>query len=113
MGTDNHLDLCKIWYGSEQSGECTHDVVLCRIEFLEETGGAPTTPKDDQSLLCWVMRKLGARSAFLMSDIIEASPGDDHGTDSQSADCLESSSPPRHPNLTREIRQKRIKKRRV
>ena len=36
-----------------------------------------------------------------MSDIIEASPGDDHGSDSQSADCLESSSPPGHPNLAR------------
>ena len=47
MGADNHLKLCEIWYGSEQSGECTHDVVLCCVEFLEETGGTPTAPEDN------------------------------------------------------------------
>ena len=100
VGTDNHLNLGEIRCGSEQSGGCTYDVVLRRVELLEETGGAPTTPEDNQSLLCWIVRKLWARSAFLVGDIVEASPGDDHGADSQSADCLESSSPPRHPNLT-------------
>ena len=80
-------------------GKCAYNIVLRRVEFLEEAGGAPTAPEDDQSLLCRIMGKLGAGGAFLMSDIIEASPGDDYGSDGESADCLEGSSPPGHPNL--------------
>jgi hypothetical protein len=39
-----------------------------------------------------------------MSDIIETNPSDDHGADSESADGLEGSSPPRNPNLAKQIR---------
>ena len=86
--------------GPGESGECAYNVVICGVKLLEETGGAPTAPEDDQSLLCWVMGKLQARSAFLMSDIIEASPSYDHGADGKSTDGLESPSPPRNPSLT-------------
>jgi len=74
--------------GLEQSGECPYDVVVCRVKFVEETSGTPTTSDDDQSLLCWIVRKLGARGAFLVGDIIETCSSDDHCTESEPADCL-------------------------
>lgn len=93
----------------EQSGEYTYNVIVCRVKFLEETGGTPATSENDQSLLCWVVGELCTRSAFLVSDIIETCPGDDHGADSESADCLESPAPPRNPNLAEQIHRKRVK----
>lgn len=91
----------------EQLNECTYDVVVCRVDFLEETGGTPATSEDDQSLLCRIVWKLESRSTFLMSDIIETSPSKDHGANGESADRLESPSPSRNTNdLTRQMYQK-------
>jgi hypothetical protein len=72
----------------EKSGECSYDVVICRVKFVEETCGTPTASDDDQSFLCWIMGELGPRSAFLVSDIIETRPSDDHCTEREPADCL-------------------------
>lgn len=91
--------------GLEESNELTYDVVVCSIEFLEETGGTPTTSDDDQSLLCRIVGKLEARGAFLISDVIETCPSKDHGANGESADCSESSSPSGTNNLAREMRQ--------
>ena len=92
MRADNHL----IWSETGYTGEicrCTYDVVVCRVEFLEETGGTPATSEDDEGLLRWIMWKLRARCTFLMSDIIETRPGKDYGADGDPADCLKGSSP--------------------
>ena len=59
------------------------------------------------------MGKLRARGAFLMGDIIETSPGDDQCADSESADGLESPSPPGKPNLIKRMCRKWTKKRQV
>lgn len=87
MGTDNHLFSGETG-GRNKSGECSYDVVVRRVKFVEKTGCTPTTPEDDQSLLCRVMGKLRPRGAFLVSDIIETSPSDDHCTEGEPADCL-------------------------
>lgn len=94
----------------EQSRVYTHDVVLCRVELLKETGGTPAASKDDQSLLCRIVWKLEARSAFLMSDIVETCPGKDHSANGESANCLKSPSPSREADgLANEMGQKRRK----
>jgi hypothetical protein len=48
-----------------------------------------------------------------VGDIIETSPSDDHGAESESADGLESSSPPGNANLAKEIRRKRTQKQQI
>ena len=104
MRTDNHLIRCEIGK-PERPGECTYDVVVCRVEFLEETSSTPATSEDNQSLLCRVMWKLGAWCTFLMNDIIETRPSKDHGADCESADCLKGPSPSRNANnLAKQIR---------
>ena len=105
MGADNHLVSGEI-EGAEQSGEFSYDIVVCRVKFVEETGGTPPTSDDNQSFLCWIMGKLRPWSAFLISDIIETRTSDDHCAESEPADCLESSAPSRDPDLAKRVRRK-------
>lgn len=50
----------------------TYDVVISRVERVQQTRRAPTASKDDQRLLAWVVRELRTRCAILVGDVPES-----------------------------------------
>ena len=79
--------------------EWTYDIVVCCVKFVEETRRTPSTSDDNQGLLRRIVGKLGSRSAFLVSNVVETRSGDDQCSEGEATDCLESPTPSRDANL--------------
>lgn len=52
----------------------TYNVVISRVERVQQTRRAPTAPKDNQRLPAWVVRKLRPRCTILVGELYQKAP---------------------------------------
>lgn len=67
----------------------THNVVILGIQSLEQTRGTPPTSENDEGLLRFVERKLGAWVLVLLGVVIKHTSRSDNGDQSDPTNVLE------------------------
>ena len=73
----------------------TYNVVILRVQRVQQTRRTPSASKDHDCLLSGVVWLLGAGSTVLVSDIVEETACGDNGEKSDATGCLQDALPAR------------------